>query len=69
VPRARLVPALIGFNAGIEIAELTVVLLGWPILRAASRLGSGRAEAAIAEAVSAGLCGLGLYWFVVQAFG
>jgi HupE/UreJ protein len=69
VPRARLVAALIGFNAGIEIAELTVVLLAWPILRAASRLGSGRAEAAIAESLSAALCGLGLYWFVVQAFG
>jgi hypothetical protein len=69
LPTARLVPALFGFNVGVELGQLAVVLLAWPLLRAVSRWGGDAAGRRVAETASAAICGLGLYWFVVRAFG
>ena len=69
LPTSRLVPALFGFNLGVEIGQLAVVALAWPALRVIARLGGGMAGRWTAELGSAAACGLGVYWFVVRHFG
>jgi hypothetical protein len=63
LPRERLVPALLGFNVGVELGQLAAVALAWPVLRAL-----GRREAVVGWG-SAGVAGLGVFWFVGRAFG
>jgi hypothetical protein len=64
LPPARLVRALAGFNAGVEAGQLAVVALVLPVV---ARLAAWRPVAL--EAASAGLAGLGLFWFVARASG
>jgi hypothetical protein len=68
LPTGRLVPALFGFNVGVELGQLGVVLLVWPLLRVIARSAGEEAGRWVAEAGSAAICGLGLYWFLVRAF-
>jgi hypothetical protein len=67
LPRARLVPALLGFNLGVELGQLAVVTVGWLGLVAVERMAPG-ARRRVAEAGSAAICGLGIFWFVTRAF-
>jgi hypothetical protein len=69
LPTQRLVPALFGFNLGVELGQLAVVAGVWPVLRALERHAPGRLHRQVAEAGSAAICGLGLYWFVVRTLG
>jgi len=69
LPAARLVPALVGFNLGVEAGQLAVVVLVWPLLRLLARTTDGRWSRLVGEAGSAAICGLGLYWLVERAFG
>jgi hypothetical protein len=55
-----LIVPLLGFNAGVEVGQLIVV--GIAIVAAA--LLKNRIPPVLPQAVAAGLCGLGLYWFV-----
>lgn len=68
LPRGRVASALLGFNAGIELGQLAVVLLAWPLLRALARLRDGRPARLLTEIGSAAVVGLGLFWFVTRAF-
>ena len=65
--RVRLVPALFGFNSGVELGQLAVVCVAWPILVALRR--NATRGALSAEIGSAAVCGLGLFWFVTRTFG
>jgi len=67
LPTPRLAPALLGFNVGVELGQLGVVALVWPLLRLARR--QHRIHRWVAELGSASICGLGLFWFVSRAFG
>jgi hypothetical protein len=69
LPADRLVPALLGFNLGVETGQIGVVLLLWPALWAGRRLASEGALRWAAEVSAAGLCGLGLFWFAERALG
>ena len=69
LPSERLVPALLGFNVGVELGQLGVVALLWPLLLGAQKLLSSAAHRRVTEMAAAGLCGLGLYWFALRAFG
>lgn len=69
LPRSRLVPALLGFNLGVEVGQLGVVLVLWPLLRLLAQLRGGRPGRVVAELGSAAICGLGLYWFVTRTYG
>ena len=68
LPNDRLVPALIGFNLGVEIGQIGVVLLLWPIFVVGARFGSVQSKRLAGEASAAALCGLGIYWLVERAF-
>ncbi len=69
LPADRLVPALLGFNLGVELGQLAIVALAWPALRALAGLADGRPQRALTEVASAAICGLGLFWFVTRTFG
>ena len=65
LPPGRLALALGGFNVGVELGQLAVIALAWPLVQATARAGYGRATAEIG---SSALCGLGVFWLVVRAF-
>ena len=66
LPARHLAAALFGFNAGVEAGQLAVVACVWPCLRALARPAGGRALGLVAEAGSAAICGLGLFWFLTR---
>ncbi|HEY8517633.1 MAG TPA: HupE/UreJ family protein [Candidatus Binatia bacterium] len=69
LPQDRLALALLGFNVGVEIGQLAVVAVVWPLLRwIARRDAAGRAERTVAELGSAAICGVGVFWFLTRAF-
>jgi len=68
LPRARLVPALVGFNVGVELGQLAIVTVAWTALLAVERVAPG-GRRRVAEVGSAAVCGLGLYWFVTRTLG
>jgi hypothetical protein len=69
LPRSRLVPALLGFNLGVEAGQLAVVAVVWPVLQVLARARGGAPRTAVAEVGSAAICGLGIYWFLTRAVG
>lgn len=69
LPTERLAPALFGFNVGVELGQLAVVVLIWPLLRGLERVAEGRLHRIAVDVASAGICGLGLFWFITRAFG
>jgi hypothetical protein len=66
LPQAQFIPALIGFNIGVELGQLTViaiafVLVGWAIRRNWYRR-------VIAVPASCVIAAVGAYWFVERVF-
>ncbi len=70
LPRERLLPALLGFNAGVEIGQLAIVALAWPLLRALFSLGGGgeKRQRFVIEWGSSAICALGVFWLIQRAF-
>lgn len=66
LPRAELVQALFGFNVGVELGQLAIVVLAWPLLRwmRAQERGSMLIDAASFAGAS-----VGVFALVVRAFG
>lgn len=60
-----LIVPLFGFNLGVEVGQLLLVAIA---LGAAALL-RDRVPQAAAPALAAGLCGIGVYWFVGRTFG
>jgi hypothetical protein len=58
LPTDARVPALFGFNAGLELAQLAVVLLAWPLWRSLARTDARRrlGHAAVGYAIGALAC-------------
>jgi hypothetical protein len=69
LPSDRLVPALLGFNLGVELGQLAVVVIAWPALRFVAQRFDARVERLVVEVGSAAICGLGLFWFVTRSLG
>jgi hypothetical protein len=65
--RARLLPALIGFNLGVEIGQEIVVLIVAPLLWLLYRI--PRARRIAAPVFAAAILVAALVWFVQRAFG
>ena len=56
LPRDRLVPALLGFNLGVEVGQLVLVAALWPLLRDLARVRDGRPHRLLVEVGSAAFC-------------
>jgi hypothetical protein len=69
LPRDRLVAALLGFNLGVEVGQLVALAGILAVGAVVSRLAAAPRRALAADALSAALCALGLFWFVVRAYG
>jgi hypothetical protein len=65
LPRARLAGALFGFNVGVEMAQLALVGLAWPLWRILSRT---RARTTAIDVTSAAALGAGAFWLIDRAF-
>ena len=65
----RLAMALLGFNLGVEVGQLGVVLLAWPLLMALGRAGGGAPRRWTEELGSAAIAGLGTFWLVLRVAG
>jgi hypothetical protein len=61
----RLAQALLGFNLGVEIGQLAIVALAWPLLRLATRGARGRW---ILEGGTAAIAATGVFLLVSRAF-
>ena len=68
LPADRLVPALVGFNLGVELGQIGVVVLLLPTLATLRRLVSAQHARLGTQLAAAGLCGLGVFWLVERAF-
>jgi len=66
LPRASLAGALFGFNVGVEIAQLALVALAWPLWRLLARTTLRARAVEIASAMA--LCA-GSFWVVDRVFG
>jgi hypothetical protein len=64
LPRASLALSLFSFNFGVEVGQITFVLLIFPLVQDLVRSGWTRLK----PAVSAGVACLAVYWFVQRAF-
>ncbi len=66
LPRADLVGALFGFNLGVELGQLAIVILVWPLLRWLRARGRGQA---LVDAAALAGAGVGVFALVMRAFG
>ena len=67
LPPDRLVSGLLGFNTGVELGQLMIILAVWPLLKLLGRVPSARLWAG--DSASAVICAMGTFWFVTRAFG
>ncbi|MCH7959162.1 MAG: HupE/UreJ family protein [Candidatus Hydrogenedentes bacterium] len=66
LPVAQRLTALLGFNTGVELGQLAIVLLIWPLLWLLLRWPRATAHRHLAELGSTAMLALGLYWFIVR---
>jgi len=69
LPTDQLVPALLGFNIGVEIGQLGIVAALWSLGTLIVRRFPVADYRLATDVASAALCGLGLFWFVTRAWG
>jgi hypothetical protein len=67
LPQQRLVPALAGFNVGVELGQVLIVSGAWFLAHWIYRNGLIRSQRAWLDTSSAVICGLGFYWFVSRS--
>lgn len=67
LPRRALAGALAGFNVGVELGQLVVVAIAWPILWRLWRVPVF--ERRLAKVASALVGALGIVWFVTRVLG
>ncbi|MBX3023555.1 HupE/UreJ family protein [bacterium] len=69
LPSERLAVTLFGFNLGVELGQVACVLLLWPLLQYAWRIGDGRLQRPIIEYGSFAILTAGVFLFVQRAYG
>jgi hypothetical protein len=65
LPARRLVPALLGFNLGVELGQLAIVAVAWPLWRAVLRRHAPR-RALLVQLGSAPALVAGIFWFLTR---
>jgi hypothetical protein len=68
LPTERLAELLVGFNLGVEVGQLTIVLGCTSLALLAVRLGIAISRALVVNVVSTILLAVGTYWFVERSF-
>ena len=68
LPTERLVELLVGFNLGVEVGQLTLVFSLLGIVALLARLRITLPRPIVVDVLSAGLVGLGMYWFISRSF-
>ena len=63
----RLVTALVGFNTGVELGQLTLIALLWPVLLLIRKRGQDIELAVVRWGSAVALCA-GTFWFVSRGF-
>ncbi len=69
LPQGRLLPALLGFNLGVEVGQLALVAVAWPLLQWLGRVRGGVAQLWLVEGGTALVGALGVFWLVARAYG
>jgi len=68
IGRDQVITMLIGFNLGVELGQLAIVVAALLLFYAAARLVPKLRDPVLAELGMSALAGLGLYWFIGRAF-
>jgi hypothetical protein len=68
LPTGRLAELLVGFNLGVEVGQLTIVLGITGLALLASRLKIALPHPLVVNAVSTSLLAIGTYWFIERSF-
>jgi hypothetical protein len=69
IPTKRLAELLVGFNCGVEIGQLALVLGLTLLAAAASRMRLSLPRPLVVDVAASFLVGLGTYWFVTRSYG
>ena len=68
LPREKLAEILVGFNLGVEIGQLTIVLLVTGIVVLARRVHLATPRAITTDVLASWLVGIGMFWFIGRSF-
>jgi hypothetical protein len=68
LPQGRLLPALLGFNLGVEVGQLAIVALYFAAVAGAARFVRDGARAWTRDLANAAVCAAGAYWWVSRAY-
>jgi hypothetical protein len=68
MPEGHLAELLLGFNVGVEIGQLCVVLVLLGFVALLHRLRLAWPRPIVIDTVAPGLVGVGLYWFLARSF-
>jgi hypothetical protein len=68
LPSAKLAQILVGFNIGVEIGQLSLVLTLMALVSLLVRMKLSLPRPIVVDTVAAGLVAVGTYWFVSRSF-
>ena len=68
LPSGQLVSILLGFNLGVEIGQLTLVLMALGLVALLVKARFALPRPIVVDTLSAGLVGLGVYWFISRSY-
>jgi hypothetical protein len=68
LPSAQLFSILLGFNLGVEVGQLTLVLLALGLVALLVRVRLALPRPIVVDTLAAGLVGLGTYWFIARSY-
>ena len=68
LPSGQLLSILLGFNLGVEIGQLTLVLLALGLVGLLVKAKLALPRPIVVDALSAGLVGLGTFWFISRSY-
>jgi hypothetical protein len=68
LPAQRLAELLLGFNLGVEIGQLTLVFVALAIVKMLMKVHLSLPRPIVVDTLSAGLVGLGMFWFIGRSF-
>jgi hypothetical protein len=69
LPADRLAQALLGFNLGVELGQIGIVLLVWPLALILARQATERTRLLSLEVAGAAALAVGVFWFVTRTYG